>query len=122
MSSIWDVVNSINFTKEEVPGAVDVYVPFVVNRSLSYFSDTVLYANEMNLFPDLDKIMQYEYYLYGIRKRKRFSKWTKKAEDTDIEMIAEYYSCNYKRAEEYASILSKEQIDVIKKHLIKGGY
>ena len=73
------VLESINYTKEDVldPNGKD-YVPFVVNKSLSYFMDTVAYANEMNKYPFRDKRMQYDYLKGSIRKRKRFSGWVKK--------------------------------------------
>lgn len=85
------------------------YVPFLVNRSLSYFTDTLLYANEMNRCNTLDNLMQYEYLFNSIRKGKRFSKWAKSNTSEEIIAISKYFNINLKRAQEYQSILSPEQ-------------
>ena len=89
------------------------YTPYVVNKSLSYFPDTLLYANEINQYGFLDNKMQYEYYLYSVRQGKRFSKWTKKDSSELIDSISRYYQVNRKRAEEYASVLTQDQKDSI---------
>jgi len=55
--SPFDYVNSINYTKKDIMEddvAEKTYVSFMVNRSLSYFSDTVALANEMNRYHHLD--------------------------------------------------------------------
>lgn len=85
------------------------YVPYVVNKSLSYFTDTLLYANEINQYGFLDNKMQYEYLLHSVRQGKRFSKWAKKDSSVVIDSISKYYQINKKRAEEYASILTEQQ-------------
>lgn len=97
------------------------YLPFMVNRGLSYFQDTVALANEMNRYHDVDKKMQYEFLINIIRPRKRFSKWFKKEEDSDIEAVKEYYGYNDQRASQALSILTKEQLQIIKSRLEKGG-
>ena len=66
-----DWLNSINFTKEDLSYDVKTYPPYVINRCLSGFIDTIMYANEMNRYHNLDKDMQYSFYLNSVRKRKR---------------------------------------------------
>lgn len=65
MPSLSDYLNSINYTKKDLikedPLAEKDYLPFVTNRCLSYFPDTVFYANQMNMMPHLEKKMQYDY-------------------------------------------------------------
>ena len=52
------------------------YVPFVVNRSLSFHQDCILYVNELNMHSQLDKDLQYSFYLNTIRPMKRkFQPW-----------------------------------------------
>ena len=97
------------------------YLPFMVNRGLSYFQDTIALANEMNRYHDIDKKMQYEFFINIVRPRKRFSKWFKKEEDSDIEAVKEYYGYNNQRASQALSILSQEQLQIIKSRLDKGG-
>ena len=51
-----EIIPSILQTKKSVVNDdIDAkdYVPFMVNRSLSYHMDCILYANEMNLYPRL---------------------------------------------------------------------
>jgi hypothetical protein len=97
------------------------YTPFMVNKSLSYFIDTILYANEINEYAHIDNKLQFEYYLNGIPKKKRFSKWAKKEKSDDLDVICEYYGCNYTRAAEIHKIINITNIDFMKQKLQKGG-
>jgi len=122
--SPFDFLNAINFTKQDL--IVDditekAYVPFVVNRSLSYFQDTVLLANEMNINHIVDHKAQNLFYINTIRKRKRFSKWAKADEPADLEIVKKYYGYSNDRAREALSILSKEEISELKKRMNPGG-
>ena len=116
--NIWDIVNSINLTKKDLYESGDMtdkeYLPFIVNKSLSYFNDTLFHANEINVRFHLPKQMQYDYLRLQIRPRKRFSKWLKKTEDKDIEHIMAYYNISNKRAIEYKSLLNKTQLQKIR--------
>lgn len=128
MSSPFDYVNSINFSKENMMRntendelAEKGYDPFLTNRSLSYFEDTIGMANEMNLRANADKLLQYEFLLNTIRKRKRFSKWVKPEKNESIALIQEFYGYSRRKAEEAADMLTNEQIDEIRNKLLKGG-
>lgn len=120
----FDFVNSICFNKQnlfEDPQAEKDYVPFVINRALSYFPDTVLYANEMNR-TTTPKQWQFDFLVNSIPKRKRFSKWAKKTQITeDLIAVSEYYKYSTEKALEVMSILSTEQLQYIKQHMDKGG-
>lgn len=95
------------------------YPPFMVNRGLSYFIDTIMLANEMNTRFDMSKKMQYDFLYHGVRKKKRFSKWFKKAKDNeDIELIKEAYGFNRQRAEEVYDLID---IEALRKYMDKGG-
>ena len=79
MKSPFEYVDCI-LNKKKVPDDEDYknYNPFIVNRALSYHLDCVPYVNEMNLYPSVDKDMQFHYYLNSIRSMKRpFKKWQK---------------------------------------------
>jgi hypothetical protein len=116
----FDFLNSINTTKinlirDEGRGASE-YAPYLMNRGLSQFSDTIMYANEMNIRWHTDKQMQYEFLLHSIRPRKRVSKWAKK-EDVDItQIISELFGCSIKKAEEVRSVLGSRTIEEIIKY------
>ena len=117
-----DFLNSINFSKENILQK-DIklekeYVPFVVNKCLSYFPDTIFHANRMNQMAHLDKKLQYDYYLYSVSKRKRFSKWIKPEEDEKIDMIKEVYGYSDKKAREVADLLD---VKILKEMIQKGG-
>lgn len=99
--------------------AEEFYVPFVVNRSLSYFLDTVLYANEMNKY-DIDKKLQYHYLLNSVRPSKRFAKWVK-AEVEHLEDIKQYYGYSTEKAKQALSVLTTEQVCLIQQKLQRGG-
>ena len=97
------------------------YPAFMVNRGLSYHRDTVLLANEMNKYPNLDKKLQYDFLLNIVRAQKRsHSKWFKKGADDDLNAVKEYYGYSDSKAYEALKILDDAQIAMIKKQLYKG--
>ena len=98
------------------------YAPFLINRSLSYHLDCVLYVNDMNLWPDLDKDMQYQYLLNSIRPMKRkFAPWQKAELNHDIDSVKKYFGYSNQKAKEAMKILTKQQIAEIKIKTDKGG-
>ena len=120
MSNVFDYVNSINTTKHNMMRgsendelAEKGYVPYVVNKSLSYFTDTILYANEINRHGFIDNKLQYEYLLYSVRQGRRFSKWAKKDESEIVSKISLYFQVNRQRAEEFNNILTDQQKEEI---------
>jgi hypothetical protein len=122
--SLSDYLNSINQTKKSV--VVDeqsekAYPPYIVNKCLAAFHDTVLFANEMNMCAHLDKKMQYDFFINSINPRKRFSPWAKKTKVEYLDAIKEYYSYNDDKALQALRILSKNQLEHIKKLVDKGG-
>jgi hypothetical protein len=120
----FDYLNAINHSKVDIMVddlAEKAYVPFVVNRSLSYFPDTVAIANEMNRYHHIDKKLQFDFLINIVRKRKRFSKWNKPELDSDIEVVKEYYGYNDEKARQALTLLSPSQIQELKKKVSKGG-
>ena len=120
-----DWLNSVNFTKEnlieEDPSVIKDYPPYIVNRCLSGHLDTVMFANEMNKFPNLDKALQYHFFLNTLRKKKRFSPWLRKDKVTDLEIIKQYYGYSNEKALNALKILTPDQINFIKQRLDIGG-
>jgi hypothetical protein len=117
----FDYVNSINYTKKDVMMDEKTYNSFMVNRSLSYFSDTVIFANEMNRYHHTDSRLQYSFLINTIRKRKRFSKWAKPEVENDIEVVKEYYGYSNEKARQVLPLISPSQMETIKKKVNKGG-
>jgi hypothetical protein len=97
------------------------YNSFMVNRGLSYFKDTVLFANEMNRHHHLDSRLQFDFLINIIRKRKRFSKWIKPDTLSDVEVVKEYYGYSNQKARQVLTLLTSEQINDLKKKVYKGG-
>ena len=121
MAELKDWLNSINFTKDDLSEDIKSYPPYIVNRCLSGHMDCVLFANEMNLHHDLEKDMQYQFYLNSLRKRKRFSPWLKKDKIQDLDIVKQYYGYSNEKASQALRILSTEQLDYIKQKLEIGG-
>lgn len=121
----FDFINAINFTKENLlqdPQAEKDYNAWLVNKGLSYFPDTVLYANEMNRNWSIDKDLQFNFLLNTIPKKKRFSKWHKKdADTTNLALVKEYFGYSSEKANKVLNILSEEELNMIKEKLYKGG-
>ena len=125
MTQLKDWLNSINFTKEnlieEDPDAISKYPPYIVNRCLSGHLDCIMFANEMNKFPNLDKDLQYSFYLNTLRKKRRFSPWLRKDKVTDLEIVKQYYGYSNEKASQALRILTPDQINFIKQRLDTGG-
>lgn len=123
--SPFEFVNDITYGKKNLIGKEDdlaerLYQPFLVNKSLSYFSDTIMYANEMNRRHGLDNRLQYHYLLNSIRPSRRYAKWVKKVENSDFEAVQEYFKYSNEKTFEALSLLSSDQISLIKEKLKKG--
>ena len=120
-----EIIPSILQTKKSViHDDIDAkdYTPFVVNRALSYHMDCVLYANEMNLHPELEKDLQYQYLLGSIRSMKRkFQPWQKSETDKNIDCVKTYFGYSNQKAKEALRILNDDQIAEIKRRTDKGG-
>ena len=110
-----------NIMKDGDPLAEKDYVPFLVNRGLSFFQDTVIQVNEMNRLHFIDHKLQFDYLLNNIRPRKRSSKWLKPDKIDNLELVKEYFGFGNEKAKDALEILSSEDIEEIKRKLAKGG-
>jgi hypothetical protein len=123
--SPFDFVTAINSTKKnlinEDPALEKEYNPFLTNKALSYFTDTIMDANQMNMHHEIDKKLQFDYLINIIRPGKRFSKWAKKVENNDRDLVKTYYSYNDRNADVALSLLSAEQLKIIRERLENGG-
>lgn len=120
----FDFSNAILTTKEDLLKENDEkeYIPYIVNRAISYYPDAIYHANMMNINHQIPKKQQFYYLLNSIRgSKRRYSKWAKPENSDDIKMIQEVYGYNLQRAREALRILTPEQIDMIRKNNNKGG-
>lgn len=118
--SPFDITTSITKTKEDLsidPLFEKDYAPFIVNRILSMSPQTVIFASEMNMYSNLDKNMQYKFYLNGIPKSSKYSKYIKKEElqinKDHIDFICSYMNLNISRAIEVYSIIGSDKVQTM---------
>jgi len=124
----FDYVNAINGkTKKDIMTGTDndaaaesAYVPYVVNKQFSYFPDTLMFANEINKYSHLDKKLQFHYLLNSIRPGKRYTKWVKKEDSSELELVKQYYQFNDEKARQALTLLSEQQISMIRIKLTSG--
>ena len=126
MYELKDYLKAINQTKEPLMDDEDEqwekkYPAFIVNKCIMPFQDTILFVNEMNQYPQLDKKLQFDFYLNSLRSRKRYTPWMKAKKLENLEYVKEYYGYNNEKAKVALDILSDEQISAIKQKLDKGG-
>lgn len=120
----FEYVKAINNTKKDLmvdDVAEKEYNAFMVNRSLSNFRDTVLFANLMNLNHHLDSRLQFDFFINTIKKKNRFSKWLKPIKYEDLSIIKEYYGYSDEKAKSVLSLLDNKQIEELKRRIYKGG-
>lgn len=121
-----DYLNSINHTKVNLLDTDDEmvekkYTPYIINRCLSYFPDTIMQANEMNFHCGTSKKMHYDFLLNSTRKRKRFSKWLKDEKPEDFATVKEYFSYSDRKTKEIMALVSSEDIENMRKEMYTGG-
>jgi len=121
----FDFLNSINTNKinliDQDPEVESKYNAFLVNRSLSYFPDTVFMSNEMNRLHYVDSKMQYDFLINIVRTKKRFSKWDKPEQRADLDCIKEYFGYSESKAKQIIGLLTESQIKTIKDKVSRGG-
>jgi len=122
--SPFDFANAINHSKENLivdEWSEKQYNAFIVNKSLSYGADTVIYANEMNARPHLDRRLQFDFLINTVRPRKRYNKWLK-AETVDVlATVQEYYGYSIDKARQVLPLLTDSQLEHMKNKLNRGG-
>jgi hypothetical protein len=115
-ASPFDIVNNINEKKGYLADVVSEggYIPWVINKSLSFFSSDVLYANDMNLYAnELTFQQQYDYFYYAVPKGKKWSKWPKFKITDDEKTVMEYFQCSWHKAKENLRVLTSHQLKEI---------
>jgi Uma2 family endonuclease len=121
-----DYLKSINETKQNLLDSEDSswekeYPAWVITKCMASHYDTVLLANEMNIYYELQNKLQYDFYINTVRKRKRFSPWEKKVKIEDLETVKTYYNYSTQKAQAILKILNKDQLDHLKSKLNRGG-
>ena len=122
--SPFDFVDAISYSKKNL--IVDdwserQYNPYVINKSLSFGSDTVIQANEMNSRPHIEKHLQFSFLINTVRARKRYNKWIKADKVENLELVKKYFNYNTEKAVQALKLLSPEQLQIIQNKMFTGG-
>ena len=120
----FDFVKSVSYDKKDI--MVDnveekAYAPFLINKSLSYHQDSLFFTNEMNCRHGLDHRLQYLFLLNTLRKRQRFSQWSKPYLSKKLDTIKDYYQISTLKAKEYMEVLSDKEVRELKNRMKTGG-
>lgn len=128
MTDIFAYVDAVSYSKKDMmrntPNdslAERDYSPYMTNRSLSYHADSIFQSNEMNLCGYIDNLLQFDYFINSLRKRKRFAKWSKPAQNRDLEAIMEYFGYGRAKAEDALKTLTTQDIAIVHKKIYRGG-
>lgn len=124
MPKVFDYLNYIYTRKDDnlrIIADEKDYVPFLINKAVSYHIDCVLQANQANMLSHLTKSQQYDYYISSIKPRKRYAKSHKPAVEEDLLLIQEYYGYNAQKARICLRILNHDQLQNIRDKSNKGG-
>ena len=126
MYELKDYINAINYTKEPLLDTEDEqwvkkYPPYIVNKCIAPFPDSVMLVNEINQLHHLDKKLQFDFLINSLRSRKRYAPWMKAKKLKSLEYVKEFYGYNNEKAKAAFDILNDEQISAIKERLNKGG-
>ena len=126
MYELKDYLNAINYTKESLMDTEDEqwekkYPPYIVNKCVAPFQDTIMLVNEINQFHHLDKKLQFDFLINSLRPRKRYTPWVKATKLENLEYVKEFYGYNNEKAKVALDILDDEQISAIKQKMNKGG-
>ena len=121
-----EYLKSINQTKENLMDSDDPmcekkYSPYIINKCIAPFNDTIMFVNEINMRHHLENKLQYDFLLNTIRPKNRFAPWVRGSKIKDLEFIKEYYGYSNEKAKVALQILSNDQIKTIKDSLSKGG-
>ena len=126
MYELKDYLNAINVSKDSLLDTEDEmwekrFAPFIVNKCVAPFEDTVMLVNEINQLHHLDKKLQFDFLINSRRPRKRYAPWLKAKKLKNLEYVKEFYGYNNEKAKVALDILDDEQISAIKEKLNKGG-
>ena len=131
--SPFDFVNAITYGKQdmfpvdETTGKRNArtdseYPKFLINRALSYFSDTILFANVANsTLNNVPNASHFDFYRLAVDRKRRFAKWAKPIDNEDVDLICNHYQINKQKAIEVLTILSPDDLNKLRKLYNHGG-
>lgn len=99
------------------------YNVFMINRGLSQYRDTILFAQVMNQTGQyVSKEMQYDFLRLAVtNKKKRFAKWAKADKLVEIESLARHFGINIRTMSNYVTLMSDSDYSTLLNSLERGG-
>jgi len=115
---VWALLNSMKNHKNYIfdEETEKVYTSWIVNKSIASFPEYLYYADRMNVYHQLPKKMQYDFYFYSLPKDHRYAKWLKKDKNSDdkyIEELAKISNISLRKAEIAWGVLTNKQREEI---------
>lgn len=122
----YDFVKSIQSTKinliEQDASNEKSYVPFLMNKAMSYHYDCLSFVQDMNQRYHLEPRMQHDYLFHTIRsKRRPFIKSTKPEVHATLMNIQKVFGYSPLKAKEAMSLLSPDALMSIMRMCDTGG-
>ena len=101
------------------------YSQYLVNRNFSYYVDTILVSQEMNIRGDsdygIDDVTHFDYMNESIKKGSRYSKWDKPEQNDVVDLICRVYNYTPKKAKEVIDLFTDDDIKQLKQKIYEGG-
>jgi hypothetical protein len=119
----FDFAKAAGHTKENIfdENTKNDYSSYMMNKIFSTYYDTILYANEANMFHNIPDEQNFNYYRGSLRSKNRYAKWVKPAKKDDLKLIQRLYDCDLKIAEQYLELLSEDDITALHELSSVGG-
>lgn len=119
--SPFEIASCINEKKGVLEADEVGYNSFIINKVYSNTADSIMFANEMNRYWSLSPQQQFDFYYYGLPKKRRYGKWNKCEDDEKaIQLIQEYYGFSRRKAKEVVHLVRPNLKDIAMQ-LDKGG-
>jgi hypothetical protein len=116
-----DILPSILERKKYILENEKDYVAYLTNRMVSYHDDTLYFANEMNMYHQLPRRLQYDFMFHAIRgKRRGWAKWIKPIKADDLAAVKLYFGYSDAKARQCLNILTEDQLCLIREQTAVG--
>lgn len=121
MATIFEFIDCLTYKKERINfDDADIeraYDPYAIDNALSMCELLIPYVQMVTMLK-LTKRQHEELYHELLPQRRFYFDWVKKPKKVSTEqrdVIADYYNCSFKKADEIVDLLSKEELDSILK-------
>lgn len=118
---LFDYVKNISAENDPVEETGSEYDSYIINKAFSFYPDTILFSNEMNMRPEIPNNRHYSCLFNSVRKRKRFTPWPKNNFSEYEKLVSKIYKYNQHKTKQVMKLLSEEQLDMLREMYDEGG-